>query len=74
MLPFVASQAIVLSQTKQNSPEPLTGSAGTSPERPSTGKGLFSRAFDVFVQSRLRKADTEIAAAHRRLNGADSEK
>ena len=74
MFPFVASQAIALRQVKQKPRKPLARSADTSSERQNSGKGLLSRAFDALVQSRLRKADLEIAAAHRRLNGPDSQK
>lgn len=73
MLPFVASQAIAQRQAKQKSRKPGTRSSDADAGRRTSGKGLFGRVLGALVQSRLRKADLEIAA-HRRLNGQDTRK
>jgi hypothetical protein len=69
MLPFVASQAIVLNQVKK------TGTASRPHNNParSAGKGLFSRLIDAFVKSRMRRVEIELDR-HRRVYGRESEK
>jgi hypothetical protein len=72
MLPFIASQAITQRQAEQKSSKPRLSSDAVS-ERHTSGKGFFGRVLGALVQSRLRKADLEIAA-HRRLSGQDAHK
>ena len=55
MFPFVASQAIALSQVKKKSSAPADSRV---PQR--TRKGLFSRVVDALIQSRERRAEREI--------------
>ena len=73
MFSFVASQAIAQSQAKQKSSKPRPRGSDAGSERRPSGKGFFGRVLGALVQSRLRKADLEIAA-HRRLSGQDTHK
>jgi hypothetical protein len=68
MYPFVASQAITLSQVKQRPVESHPTGADTNPQPRTARKGVFRRILDGLVESRLRKADLEIAT-HRRRSG-----
>ncbi len=68
MFPFVASQAIALSQVKKKSNAPADNRV---PQR--TRKGLFSSVVDALVQSRERRAEIEIEH-YRRLREATPKK
>jgi hypothetical protein len=69
MFPFVASQAIALRQAKQRPAVSRPTGADTNPEPRTARKGVLRRILDGLVESRLRKADLEIAT-HRRRSGA----
>jgi hypothetical protein len=66
MLPFVASQAVALSQAKRKScKSPVNGQRSATPR---TGKRFFSMLLDALVGSRKRQAAMEIQR-QRRLRG-----
>jgi hypothetical protein len=62
MLPFVTSQAIALSQSKQrpNNSQPNT----QQDKAPRTGRGFFSRLFEAMVNARMRQAEAELRYHH----------
>lgn len=66
MFPFVASQAIALRQVKQGPADSRPTGADANPQPRIARKGVFRRILDGLVESRLRKADLEIAAHRRR--------
>ncbi len=66
MLPFVASQAVALSQAKREASK--AGRRTAKGAAPRTGKGFFSMLFDALVESRKRQAAMEIQR-QRRLRG-----
>jgi hypothetical protein len=72
MFSFMASQAIALSQTKQNVSKPR---ATKRPRRLARkrlfSERLFSRVFDALVEARMRRAEIEIEH-HRRFYGGYS--
>jgi hypothetical protein len=72
MLSFMASQAIALSQVKQ---EANTAPAATGQPRAaqSTRKGFWSRLFEAMVDSRMRRAEIELRY-HRGLHEESSSK
>ena len=58
MFSFMASQAVALSQAKQNaSKAPASGKQSAAPR---TGKGFFSRLFDAMANARMRRAEVEL--------------
>ena len=71
MLSFMASQAIALSQAKQEAnTAPATGQQRAAQR---TGKGFFSRLFDAMVDARMRRAEIELRY-HRGLHEESSSK
>jgi hypothetical protein len=72
MFSFMASQAIALSQAKQ---EANTAPAATGQPRAaqSTRKGFWSRLFEAMVDSRMRRAEIELRY-HRGLHEKSSSK
>ena len=68
MFPFVASQAIALSQVKKKSNAPADSRV---PHR--SRKNLFRKVVDALVQSRERRAEIEIER-YRRLREATPQK
>jgi hypothetical protein len=67
MFPFVASQAITLTQAKQKSVEGGQRSADADAPVQTVKKGRFRRVLDALVESRRRKADSEIKVHLRRI-------
>jgi hypothetical protein len=71
MLSFMASQAIALSQTKQEAnTAPATGRQRIVQR---AGKGFFSRLLDAMVDARMRRAEIELRY-HRGLHEESSSK
>jgi hypothetical protein len=69
MLPFVASQAVALSQAQQEaSKSPANGQRSTTPR---IGKGFWSRFLEAMIESRSRRADIELRN-YRGLHERDS--
>jgi hypothetical protein len=66
MLPFVASEAVALSQAKRAASKPAASGQGSA--GPRTGKGVFSTLFGALVKSRRLQAAMEIQR-QRRLRG-----
>jgi hypothetical protein len=63
MFPFVASQAIALTQARRKpDKQRITNQRITDPKPPvpAVRKGLFRRILDVLAESRRRRADLEI--------------
>ena len=71
MFPFIASQAVALTQGKQLSRQRTAPDAAPNPQKRTIAKGLLSRVFAGIAQSRLRKAQLEVDV-HRRMLGMDS--
>jgi hypothetical protein len=64
MLPFVASQAVAVSQAKRDaSRASANGQPNTTPR---TGKGFFATLFGALFESRKRQAVMEILRRRRR--------
>ena len=62
MLPFVASQAVVLSQKRDASKASANGQPSAKPR---TGKGFFATLFGALFESRKRQAVMEILCRRR---------
>ena len=66
MFSFMASQAIALSQAKQESRAPRTRDVALDPAPRTDKKRLLSRVLDALVEARMRRAEIEIEH-HRRF-------
>lgn len=66
MLPFVASQAVALSQARRDASK--ASANGQQNATPRTGKGFFSKLLGGLVEFRRRQAAMEIQR-QRRLRG-----